>query len=108
MKLVPPSPSVLFPLILESSRKDQHSILHVKHLLVKAIFHQELVVGAALDDSTTIEYQDLIHPLHRDQAVGHHQRGSPLHQRIEGIQHRLLCQGIKVGGCLVQDEQGGV
>src|SRR5207247_8930549 len=102
-KMVPSSlAAVLFPLTLNSSRKDQHAILHLKHPPVEALLHQELVMGAALADPTTIEYQNLIHPLHRDEAMGHHQRRSPPHQHSQRIQHGLLRQGDKVGRRLMK------
>ena len=40
--------------------------------------------------------------------MGNEQSGTPLHQQIEGIQHRLLREWIQVGGRLIQDEQRSV
>ena len=96
-KLVPPSLSAVpFLLTLNGSRKDQHAILHVKHLLVEAIFHQELVVvphSIILPRSST-RISSIRSIATRRWVITSAVR--PLHQRIEGIQHRLLCQWIKV------------
>src|SRR5918997_1980496 len=51
------------------STRCQHLILHLDHPLVEAVRFGWLLVGAAFDDASIFQHQDLVHPLHVYETV---------------------------------------
>src|SRR5216684_1088377 len=90
------------------SREGQHSTLYVKQLPVESLYCQQPVMSAAFDDAPMIQHEDLIHTLHRQQAMRDLQGGTPPREFIQSVQQRALSQGIKVSGGFVEDEDGCV
>ena len=65
-------------------------------------------MGAALDNATLIEHQDLVRLLQRDQPVRDRDRG-PIPHQVPDRRHQLaLGDGVEVGGGLIEDEQRSV
>src|SRR6266699_2819701 len=90
------------------SREGQHSTLYVKQLPVEPLHYQQPVMGAAFNDAPMIQYQDLIHALHRQQAMRDVQGDTSPREFIQGVQQGTLCQGIEVGGNFIEDKDGCV
>ena len=65
-------------------------------------------MGAALDDASVVEHEDLIGVADRGQAVRDRDRGAPPGQLVERKLHGALGLGVERGGGLVEDQYGRV
>src|SRR6266849_2333672 len=70
-------------------------LLERPHLGVSAILLEQLPVGAALDDTTLIQNENLVGIHHRGKAVSDHQGSAPLSDAIELGLDALLGFGIQ-------------
>ncbi len=69
---------------------------------------QELLVGAAIDQPTCFDDQDLIRLPDRRQPMGDHERGAAPKQRRQCLLDESLGLGIQVRGRLVKDQDRGI
>ena len=73
-------------------------------LCVHAAAGQELLVCALLDHLSLLQYQYVVHVANGRQSVGYYDRGSALHEAVEGVSDSRLADGVEVGSGLVEDQ----
>ena len=65
-------------------------------------------MGALLDDAPVVEDDDLVGITDGGEAVGDDKGGAPLHDGVHASLYHLLGTGVDTGGCLVENEDGGI
>ena len=65
-------------------------------------------MGALLDDAPVVEDDDLVGITDGGEAMGDDKGGAPLHDGVHASLYELLGTGVDTGGCLVEDEDGGI
>ena len=69
---------------------------------------QKCVVCASRNDSSLMEYADLVGILHRGESVGDGDSGARLHQPFQGILHKPFALGVEGRCCLVENQNGRI
>ena len=62
-------------------------------------------MGAAFDDFTVTQHQDLVGPLNGAEPVRNHEARAPGHKPFQGLLDQLLRRRVHRGGGFIQDEQ---
>ena len=83
-------------------------MVFLPHGGVYAALFKKLVVLSFLGDLAVPDDEDAIHVPHRGQAVGDHQHGLALHQRLEGLLYLRLVLRVCKGAGLIQHHDGRV
>jgi len=73
---------------------------------VQTVAGDELRVAAEFDDLAAVEHDDAIGALNGREPVRDHDRGAPLHQRIQSGLDVALRLGVERGGGFVEDQDG--
>ena len=68
---------------------------------------EQQLVGAALDDATRVEHEDLVGGRDGGQAMGDDDGGSSVQGDSEGILYPRLVLGVEVAGGLVENTSAG-
>ena len=72
-------------------------------LIILALFRDQLLVVAALDDVTELKYHNHVRVLHGRQTVRNDKYGTSTHQTVHTGLHDRLGARVDAAGCLVED-----
>src|SRR5690606_24756675 len=75
---------------------------------VETALAQQLVVGAAFDDSALVHDEDLVGGLDGGEAVRDHEGGAAAAEVLESVPDEGLALGVEAGGGLVEDEDARI
>src|SRR5690554_1863782 len=82
--------------------------LHAVQSGVISVEGHQLGMAAALDDTPLVHHHDDVRLFDGGQAVGNHQRRTPLHHPVQGSLDMALGLGIQGRGRLVEDQDGRI
>ena len=75
---------------------------------VDATLLHKLVVGATLDDHAVIDHQNLVRMMDSFQPMSNHKDGFLFGQGFDGRGQFLFAFRVNIGGCFVQNDDGGI
>ena len=73
-------------------------------LVILALFGDQLVVAAALDDAALFQHHDAVCIADGGQAVRDDKAGAAIHQAVHAALHQSLGAGVDGGSSLIEDE----
>src|SRR5579859_1117900 len=72
--------------------------LHIVEAAIGAPGAQQALMCAALDDAAALHHQNLVRALHRPQARGNDERGTPAHHYLKRLLNEVLGLHVHTGG----------
>lgn len=91
-----------------SSNLVNREVLGIVELPVQSAQGKEVVVASTLDDSSTIEDENLVHCFHCQEAMGDMDQRAPLGEPAKGLVQSEFRDGIEAGGGFVEHDQLGI
>ena len=81
-------------------------ILQHVQLMISALFVQQLLMRALLNDLAAGQQNNVIRMLNGGKAMGHDQHSADILDLFQGILDQDLCLRVDIGGGFVQDHDG--